>query len=108
MKRTKVNFDKTQTVKNLPEGIRYRIPLNCGLQLSVVCTDFSYGGTEGLYEIAIVNPRTETLVDVSGVIHGFEYDDVVGYLTENEVRDYIKEINQFDLKTLAPSEIIMK
>lgn len=108
MKRTEVIFDKNQTVNHLPEGIMYRIPLNCGLQLSVICTDFSYGGKEGLYEIAIMNPRTESLVDVSGMIRGFEYDDVVGYLTEDEVRDYIKEINTFDLKTLAPSEIIMK
>ena len=108
MNRIEVAFDKNQTVKHLPEGIKYRIPLNCGLQLSVICTDFSYGGSEGLYEIAIMNPRTVTLVDVGGVIHGFDFDDVVGFLTEDEVRDYIKEINQFDLKTLAPSEIILR
>ena len=53
-----------------------------------------------------MNPRTENLVDVSGIIEGFEYDTVVGWLTEDEVRDYIKELNTFDLKTLAPIEII--
>ena len=53
-----------------------------------------------------MNPRTENLVDVSGIIEGFEYDTVVGWLTEDEVREYIKTLNTFDLKTLAPIEII--
>ena len=46
-----------------------------------------------------VNPK-------GGIIEGFEYDTVVGWLTEDEVREYIKELNTFDLKTLAPIEII--
>lgn len=100
MERLEVNFDKNQMVYHFPEGLKYRIPLKCGLELSVICTDFSYGGPEGLYEIAIMNPRTGTLVDVGGVIRGFEVDNVVGFLTEDEVRDYIKEINQTDLKAL--------
>lgn len=105
MERNAVVFDKNQRFKCLPEGIKYRIPLNCGLELSVICTNYSYGGNEGLYEIAIMNPRTENLVDVSGIIEGFEYA-VVGWLTEDEVREYIKVLNTFDLKTLAPIEII--
>ena len=38
------------------------------------------------------------------------WDYRFSYLVNNddEVRDYIKEINQFDLKTLAPSEIILR
>lgn len=106
MERTTVIFDKNQRFKCLPEGIKYRIPLKCGLELSVICTNYSYGGNEGLYEIAIMNPRTENLVDVSGIIEGFEYDTVVGWLTEDEVREYIKKLNTFDLKTLDPIEII--
>ena len=106
MDRLVVNFDEKQEVYRFPEGIKYRIPLKCGLELSVICTNYSYGGNLGLYEIAIMNPRTENLVDVSGIIEGFEYDTVVGWLTEDEVRDYIKELNTFDLKTLAPIEIV--
>lgn len=99
MERLEVNFDKNQRVYHFPEGLKYRIPLKCGLELSVICTDFSYGGTEGLYEIAVMNPRTGSLVGVRGIVPGFEFD-IVGFLTEDEVRDYIKEINQTDLKAL--------
>ena len=106
MERNAVVVEKNQRCKCLPEGIKYRIPLKCGLELSVSCTNYSQGGNEGLYEIAIMNPRTENLVDVSGIIEGFEYDTVVGWLTEDEVREYIKTLNTFDLKTLAPIEIV--
>ena len=93
MNRITVNFSENQTVHQFTEGIKYRIPLKCGLQMSVIQTDFSYGGNLGLYEIAIVDPKTETLVDVSGKIDEFE-DTVKGFLTEDEVRRYIKIFNK--------------
>ena len=93
MDRLVVNFAENQNVHHFPEGIKYRIPLKCGLQMSVIQTDFSYGGSLGLYEIAIVDPKTETLVDVSGKIDEFE-DTVKGFLTEDEVRHYIKIFNK--------------
>ena len=94
MDRLVVNFDEKQEVHQFPEGIKYRIPLKCGLQMSIIQTDFSYGGNLGLYEIAIVDPHTETLVDVSNKVDGFEYDTVKGFLTEDEVRHYIKIFNK--------------
>ena len=94
MDRLVVNFDEKQEVHHFPEGIKYRIPLKCGLQISIIQTDFSYGGNLGLYEIAIVDPHTETLVDVSSKVDGFEYDTVKGFLTEDEVRRYIKIFNK--------------
>lgn len=94
MDRLVVNFSENQKVHRFPEGIKYRIPLKCGLQMSVIQTDFSYGGNLGLYEIAIVDPHTETLVDVSSKVDGFEYDTVKGFLSEDEVRRYIKIINE--------------
>ena len=93
MKRIIVNFSEKQEAHQFPEGIRYRIPLKCGLQLSVIQTDFSYGGNLGLYEIAIIDPHTDTLVDVSNKVDGFENDTVKGFLTEDEVRRYIKIFN---------------
>ena len=94
MERLVVNFDKNQTVHQFPEGIKYRIPLKCGLQMSVIQTDFSYGGNLGLYEIAVVNPHTETLVDISSKVSDFGYDTVKGFLSEDEVRRYIKIFNK--------------
>lgn len=94
MKRSIVNFSEKQEAHQFPEGIRYRIPLNCGLQLSVIQTDFSYGGNRGLYEIAVVDPHTETLVDINDKVGCFENDVVKGFLTEDEVRQHIKIINE--------------
>ena len=93
MERLVVNFAENQTVNRFPEGIRYRIPLKCGLQLSVLQTDFSYGGKLGLYEIAVVDPHTETLVDINDKVD-FDHDVVKGFLTEDEVRRHIKIINE--------------
>lgn len=94
MKRIIVNFSEKQEAHQFPEGIRYRIPLSCGLQLSVIQTDFSYGGNRGLYEIAVVDPRTETLVNINDKVDCFENDVVKGFLTEAEVRQHIKIINE--------------
>lgn len=94
MDRLVVNFSENQKVHQFPEGIRYRIPLKCGLQLSIIQTDFSYGGNLGLYEIAVVDPHTETLVDINDKVDCFENDVVKGFLTEDEVRRYIKIINE--------------
>lgn len=94
MDRLVVNFAENQNVHHFPEGIKYRIPLKCGLQMSVIQTDFSYGGNLGLYEIAVVNPHTETLVDISSKVSDFGYDTVKGFLSEDEVRHYIKIFNK--------------
>ena len=94
MDRLVVNFAENQNVHQFPEGIKYRIPLKCGLQMSIIQTDFSYGGNLGLYEIAIVDPYTETLVDVSKRVSDFGCDTVKGFLTEDEVRRYIKIFNK--------------
>lgn len=94
MDRLVVNFAENQTINRFPKGIKYRIPLNCGLQLSVIQTDFSYGGNIGLYEIAVIDPHTETLVDVGSKVSDFGGDTVKGFLTEDEVRRYIKIFNK--------------
>lgn len=94
MNRLVVNFAENQNVHHFPEGIKYRIPLKCGLYLSVIQTDFSYGGNLGLYEIAVVNPHTETLVDVGSKVSDFGGDTVKGFLSEDEVRHYIKIFNK--------------
>jgi hypothetical protein len=57
---------------------------------SVVCTPYSYGGKSGLYELAVL-----------GKDGGLSYDtpitnDVLGYLTEQDVTNVMKQIQ--DLK----------
>lgn len=67
-------------------GIKSRIHFDNGYGASVVKHEYSYGGKENLYELAVL---------YDGDIH---YDnpvangDVRGYLTENEVTNLLIEI----------------
>ena len=66
-------------------GVQARIRFDNGYGASIVKTDFSYGGKEGLYELAVIDDN------------GLNYktpitDDVIGYLTEEEVTEYLYKI----------------
>ena len=69
-------------------GIIARINFDNGYGASVVSHTFSYGGKDGLYELAVLK---------NGDLH---YDnpvaggDVRGYLTEEEVNDLLTQIQQ--------------
>lgn len=69
-------------------GKRSRIHFDNGYGASVVSHTFSYGGKDGLYELAVLK---------NGDLH---YDnpvaggDVRGYLTEQEVNDLLIQIQQ--------------
>lgn len=74
-------------------GILSREVFDNGYGVSVVRTETSYGGREGLFEVAIVN--------ASG---GINYstpitDDVIGYLTEEEVSDIMKRVQELPTKS---------
>ena len=70
-------------------GIMAREHFDNGYGVSVVRTEFSYGGKTGLYELAVLK---------DGEIH---YDnpiangDVVGYLREEDVSDAMLVIQNF-------------
>ena len=57
-----------------------------GYGASVVRTEFSYGGENGLYEIAVLNPSGELDFDTEVA------DDVVGWLSKPDVEKYLKLI----------------
>lgn len=66
-------------------GVVGRMYFENGYGVSVVRTIFSYGGREGLYELAVLDKD------------GLTYDtpvtsDVLGYLTPEEVTEYMKQI----------------
>lgn len=72
-------------------GKRSRIYFDNGYGASVVSHTFSYGGSQGLYEIAVLKEDDIT------------YDtpitsDVVGHLTEDEVTEVLKQIQQLPSK----------
>lgn len=69
-------------------GIRSRIHFKNGYGASVVCHDHSYGGKEGLYELAVL------LGDEIHYDNPVAGGDVKGYLTEDEVTNLLIEIQK--------------
>ena len=69
-------------------GIIAREVFDNGYGVSVIRTENSYGGSEGLFEVAVVN--------ASG---GINYDtpitsDVLGHLTEEEVSEVMRKVQE--------------
>ena len=69
------------------EGIQARIEFDNGYGVSVICTPFSYGGKSGLYEMAVFHDGELTYTTDLG-------DDVKGWLTEDEVTELLKQIQE--------------
>ena len=62
-------------------GVAARIMFENGYGVSVVCHSFSYGGKNGLYEVAVLDTDGEITydTDVTG--------DVIGQLTPDQVTE---------------------
>lgn len=82
-----VIWSEDQTVEKRSGGYAYRVPLGRGYAMSILSTQYSYGGQEGLYEIALVGPDGE-LANIRGSVKGFDDDEVLGWLKEEQVREY--------------------
>jgi hypothetical protein len=67
------------------QGKRCRIEFNNGYGASVVSHDYSYGGKNGLYEVAVLKDN-DICYDTPIT------NDVIGYLTEDEVSDILIKI----------------
>jgi len=64
------------------DGVQGFVKLPNGYKVSVIQNDFSYGGEEGLWEIGFMNE--------AGLVHVPDwYDQVVGYLDEQQVIEKI-------------------
>jgi hypothetical protein len=72
------------------DGIVSRIMFDNGFGASVVKHEFSYGGKNGLYELAVLDSNGEIHYD-NPVAQG----DVVGYLREEDVTDAMLVIQKF-------------
>ena len=88
-----VQFSENQRVYSSQDGEMYRVPIGDKYEVSVISTAYSYGGSLGLYEIALM--KDGKLVKLRGKVKGFRDDDVLGYLTENDVRKYIEILREF-------------
>ena len=70
------------------DGVISRIIFENGYGASVVKHDFSYGGKDGLYELAVLDTKGEITYSTHIT------DDVIGYLTTQEVTDLLEQIQK--------------
>lgn len=71
---------------NVMGGVRAKIHFANGFGASVVKTPYSYGGRNGLYELAVLDKDGQLLYDTPVT------SDVLGYLTPEEVTEYMKQV----------------
>jgi len=76
---------KHETVP-LWDGTQTRFRFSNGYGASVVCHEFSYGGREGFYEIAVLDRNGE--ITYSTPITG----DVLGWIPEIEIDSWLQQI----------------
>ena len=67
-------------------GIMSRIKFDNGYGASVVKTPYTYGGEVGLYELAVLDSNGELTYETPIT------DDVLGYLTEQDVTNTLEQI----------------
>jgi hypothetical protein len=67
-------------------GVISRLYFENGYGVSVVKTNYSYGGKDGLYELAVLSEDGEITYN-TGIT-----DDVMGYLSPEDVTDVMSKI----------------
>jgi hypothetical protein len=83
-----LKFKPTQ----INDGIQAIVKFKNNYGASVIKHEYSYGGKQGLYELAVTqydeNGDWDICYDTPIT------DDVLGYLTEDDVTDYLTQIEQ--------------
>jgi len=67
-------------------GKKARMHFDNGYGVSVVSHSYSYGGRDGLYEVAVLDSDDNLTYDTPVT------NDVIGYLTEEDVTDVMKQV----------------
>ena len=70
------------------DGLISRITFENGYGASVVRHEYSYGGKDGLYEVAVLDSDGELTYSTPVT------DDVIGYLRDIDVTDVMEKIQQ--------------
>jgi hypothetical protein len=67
-------------------GVMSRIQFENGFGASVVRSEYTYGGKDGLYELAVLDSDGNLTYDTPIT------EDVIGYLTEEDVTNLLEQI----------------
>jgi len=73
-----------------PNGVQAKVQFGPHYELSIVKSDFSYGGSQGLYEIAVF--LDQQMHELPGITQ--PGDTVKGFLTEDDVNDILSSMTQ--------------
>jgi len=73
----------------IPNGVQAILKFGDAYELSIIRSDFSYGGSKGLYEIGVF--KDGVMIEMPGITQ--EGDSVKGFLTEEDVNSIIKKMN---------------
>ena len=69
-------------------GKKSRMHFDNGYGVSVVSHSYSYGGRDGLYEVAVLDSEDNLTYDTPVT------NNVIGYLTEEDVTDVMKQVQK--------------
>jgi hypothetical protein len=70
------------------KGVQCRMMFENGYGVSVVSHTYSYGGKDGLFEVAVLGKDGNLTYDTPVT------NDVIGYLTEEDVTDVLKQVQE--------------
>ncbi len=68
-------------------GIRAIHKFDNGYGASIISGPYSYGGSSGLYELAVIDAETGSIVYDTPIT-----DDVLGYLTVDDLNEVLEQI----------------
>lgn len=81
-----MNFEDLNFKSSGPRGVAARVNFPNGYGASVVCGPYTYGGKEGLYELAVLDTEGNIVYDTPIT------DDVLGFLSKADVAAALRSI----------------
>jgi len=86
---SKMKFEDVEMIPtDIPNGVQAMLKFGDDYKLSIVKSDFSYGGNKGLYEIGVF--KSHTMVELPGITQ--PGDTIKGFLSSEEVNGIITKM----------------
>ena len=86
---SKMKFEDVEMIPtDIPNGVQAMLKFGDDYKLSIVKSDFSYGGTKGLYEIGVF--KSHSMVELPGITQ--PGDTIKGFLSPEEVNGIITKM----------------